>query len=165
MAVPVVRFPIYGVVRILGIAVTVTVLTWTVHYRGGLALVSTNKDLIFNVITIPLLSNVFSFSFSFFGEFPKISIISFFQLSTYLPPAFYESSTGGSFYCFFWALRGFSIEFCPLWIVPDCLLNFGFSCFVQVHPVLMVIGLVLLNGEGENLRLSTELRSNRPLPY
>ncbi|CDP02400.1 unnamed protein product [Coffea canephora] len=49
MAVPVVRFPIYGVVRILGIAVTVTVLTWTVHYRGGLALVSTNKDLIFNV--------------------------------------------------------------------------------------------------------------------
>lgn len=49
MAVPVVRFPIYGVVRILGIAVTATVLTWSVHYRGGLALVSTNKDLIFNV--------------------------------------------------------------------------------------------------------------------
>lgn len=49
MAVPVVRFPIYGVVRILGIAVTATVLTWTVHYRGGLALISNNKDLIFNV--------------------------------------------------------------------------------------------------------------------
>lgn len=49
MAVPVVRFPIYLVVRILGIAVTAVVLTWNVHYRGGLALISDNKDLIFNV--------------------------------------------------------------------------------------------------------------------
>ncbi|KAI5665825.1 hypothetical protein M9H77_15678 [Catharanthus roseus] len=49
MAVPVVSFPIYLVVRILGVAVAALVLTWTVHYRGGLALVSDNKDLIFNV--------------------------------------------------------------------------------------------------------------------
>ncbi|KAL2528390.1 putative transmembrane ascorbate ferrireductase 2 [Forsythia ovata] len=49
MAVPVVRFPIFPVVRIIGIAVTALVLTWTVHYRGGLALISDNKDLIFNV--------------------------------------------------------------------------------------------------------------------
>lgn len=49
MAVPVVSFPIYRVVRILGVAVAALVLTWTVHYRGGLALISSNKDLIFNV--------------------------------------------------------------------------------------------------------------------
>ncbi|GAA0149460.1 reductase [Lithospermum erythrorhizon] len=49
MGVPVVRFPIYLVVRILGILVAALVLTWCVHYRGGLALFSDNKDLIFNV--------------------------------------------------------------------------------------------------------------------
>ncbi|KAK6129064.1 hypothetical protein DH2020_037198 [Rehmannia glutinosa] len=49
MAVPVVRFPLFPAVRIMGIAVAVLVLTWTVHYRGGLALVSENKDHIFNV--------------------------------------------------------------------------------------------------------------------
>ncbi|KAL2504807.1 putative transmembrane ascorbate ferrireductase 2 [Abeliophyllum distichum] len=49
MAVPVVRFPIFALVRIIGIAVTALVLTWTVHYRGGLALISDNKVLIFNV--------------------------------------------------------------------------------------------------------------------
>ncbi|KAH6791291.1 cytochrome B561-1 [Perilla frutescens var. hirtella] len=49
MAVPVVRFPIFPVVRIIGVAVVLLVLTWTVHYRGGLALISENKDLIFNV--------------------------------------------------------------------------------------------------------------------
>lgn len=49
MAVPMYRFPIFAVVRIFGIAITALVLTWTVHYRGGLALISDNKDLIFNV--------------------------------------------------------------------------------------------------------------------
>lgn len=49
MAVPVVRFPIFLLVRIIGIVVMSLVLTWTVHYRGGLALISDNKDLIFNV--------------------------------------------------------------------------------------------------------------------
>ncbi|CAI9752792.1 unnamed protein product [Fraxinus pennsylvanica] len=49
MAVPIYRFPIFAVVRIFGIAITALVLTWTVHYRGGLALISDNKDLIFNV--------------------------------------------------------------------------------------------------------------------
>ncbi|CAI9109995.1 OLC1v1009948C4 [Oldenlandia corymbosa var. corymbosa] len=49
MAVPVVRFPIYLVIRILGFAVAALVLTWNVHYRGGLALVSDDKSLIFNV--------------------------------------------------------------------------------------------------------------------
>ncbi|EYU44300.1 hypothetical protein ABFS82_08G040400 [Erythranthe guttata] len=49
MAVPVVRFPIFPAIRIIGIAVAALVLIWTVHYRGGLALISDNKDLIFNV--------------------------------------------------------------------------------------------------------------------
>ena len=42
-------FPIFSVVRVLGFIIAVLVLTWTVHYRGGLALSSGNKDLIFNV--------------------------------------------------------------------------------------------------------------------
>ncbi|KAJ0043910.1 hypothetical protein Pint_18831 [Pistacia integerrima] len=49
MAVPVVRFPIFLVIRALGVIVAALVLSWNVHYRGGLALVSDNKDLIFNV--------------------------------------------------------------------------------------------------------------------
>ncbi|VFQ79540.1 unnamed protein product [Cuscuta campestris] len=49
MAVPAVKFPIFSLVRILGIAVTALVLMWTIRYRGGLSLISDNKDLIFNV--------------------------------------------------------------------------------------------------------------------
>ncbi|XP_062152645.1 transmembrane ascorbate ferrireductase 2-like [Alnus glutinosa] len=49
MAVPVVRFPIFLIIRVIGVMVAALVLTWTLHYRGGLALVSDNKDLIFNV--------------------------------------------------------------------------------------------------------------------
>ncbi|KAL1538895.1 ascorbate ferrireductase (transmembrane) [Salvia divinorum] len=49
MAVPVVRFPIFPLVRIIGCTVLFLVLIWNVHYRGGLALISENKDLIFNV--------------------------------------------------------------------------------------------------------------------
>ncbi|KAJ8751759.1 hypothetical protein K2173_025940 [Erythroxylum novogranatense] len=49
MAVPAIKFPIFKVVRLLGVIVAALMLTWTVHYRGGLALVSDNKDLIFNV--------------------------------------------------------------------------------------------------------------------
>lgn len=64
MGVPVVSYPIYRVVRILGFAVVALVLTWTVHYRGGLALISSNKDLIFNVIII-LFFLVFPFNFAF----------------------------------------------------------------------------------------------------
>ncbi|KAK7381120.1 hypothetical protein VNO78_33644 [Psophocarpus tetragonolobus] len=46
---PVVRFPIFAAVRAVGVAVAVLLLTWALHFRGGLALVSDNKDLIFNV--------------------------------------------------------------------------------------------------------------------
>ncbi|KAL1291827.1 hypothetical protein HN51_060330 [Arachis hypogaea] len=46
---PVVRFPIFTTVRAFGVAVTVLLLIWTLHFRGGLALISDNKDLIFNV--------------------------------------------------------------------------------------------------------------------
>ncbi|KAK7271777.1 hypothetical protein RJT34_27954 [Clitoria ternatea] len=46
---PVVGFPIFTTVRVVGISVIVLLLTWALHFRGGLALVSDNKDLIFNV--------------------------------------------------------------------------------------------------------------------
>ncbi|XP_022759233.1 probable transmembrane ascorbate ferrireductase 2 [Durio zibethinus] len=49
MGVPVIKFPIVMVVRVLGLVITALVFTWTLHYRGGLALISDNKDLIFNV--------------------------------------------------------------------------------------------------------------------
>ncbi|KAL5581985.1 hypothetical protein UlMin_014427 [Ulmus minor] len=48
-SVPVVRFPIILFVRVLGVIVAALLLIWTNHFRGGLALVSDNKDLIFNV--------------------------------------------------------------------------------------------------------------------
>uniref|UniRef100_A0A2P2JXW0 ascorbate ferrireductase (transmembrane) n=2 Tax=Rhizophora mucronata TaxID=61149 RepID=A0A2P2JXW0_RHIMU len=49
MAVPAIRFPIFIVIRLLGVVVATLLLAWTMHYRGGLALISDNKDLIFNV--------------------------------------------------------------------------------------------------------------------
>ncbi|KAE8673135.1 putative transmembrane ascorbate ferrireductase 2 [Hibiscus syriacus] len=49
MGVPVIKFPIFLVIRVLGVVVTAILFTWTLHYRGGLALISDNKDLIFNV--------------------------------------------------------------------------------------------------------------------
>ncbi|XWS46406.1 hypothetical protein CRYUN_Cryun14cG0063100 [Craigia yunnanensis] len=49
MVVPVIKFPIFMVVRVLGIVIAALVFIWTLHYRGGLALISDNKDLIFNV--------------------------------------------------------------------------------------------------------------------
>ncbi|KAL4308207.1 hypothetical protein GQ457_01G036750 [Hibiscus cannabinus] len=49
MGVPVIRFPIFMVIRVLGIVIATLLFTWTFHYRGGLALISDNKDLIFNV--------------------------------------------------------------------------------------------------------------------
>lgn len=49
MGVPVVKFPIFMVIRVIGFIVAALVCTWTLHYRGGLALISDNKDLIFNV--------------------------------------------------------------------------------------------------------------------
>ncbi|KAK9272076.1 hypothetical protein L1049_002445 [Liquidambar formosana] len=47
--VPVVKFPIVLLIRIMGVMATVLVLTWARHYRGGMSLSSDNKDLIFNV--------------------------------------------------------------------------------------------------------------------
>ncbi|EEF36389.1 transmembrane ascorbate ferrireductase 2 [Ricinus communis] len=49
MGVPVIKFPIFTIIRLIGVIVTALVLIWTVHYRGGLALASDNKDVIFNV--------------------------------------------------------------------------------------------------------------------
>lgn len=48
--VPVVKFPILlSCVRGLGLLVAILVLVWNIHYRGGLALFSNNKTLLFNV--------------------------------------------------------------------------------------------------------------------
>ncbi|KAF9595303.1 hypothetical protein IFM89_038455 [Coptis chinensis] len=49
MAVPTVGFRIFLVIRIIGVAAAALVLTWIFHYRGGLSLISDDKDLIFNV--------------------------------------------------------------------------------------------------------------------
>lgn len=54
MGVTVVRFPIIPMVRAMGVATATLVMVWAVHYRGGLALVSDNKDLIFNVRSFSL---------------------------------------------------------------------------------------------------------------
>ncbi|KAL1558929.1 ascorbate ferrireductase (transmembrane) [Salvia divinorum] len=55
MAAPVVRFPIFAVVRILGVALAALVLIWTFHFRGGMALVSGDRHQIFNVHPVVLL--------------------------------------------------------------------------------------------------------------
>lgn len=44
-----VRFPIMLLIRLIGISVAGLVLTWALHFRGGMSLISDNKDLIFNV--------------------------------------------------------------------------------------------------------------------
>ncbi|KAH0467357.1 hypothetical protein IEQ34_004595 [Dendrobium chrysotoxum] len=49
MAVPVVRFPIVLAIRLMGFIAAALVISWAMHFRGGMALISDNKDLIFNV--------------------------------------------------------------------------------------------------------------------
>ncbi|KAK8940305.1 putative transmembrane ascorbate ferrireductase 2 [Platanthera guangdongensis] len=49
MAVPAVRFPIVLAIRLMGFAAAVMVIAWSIHFRGGMALISDNSDLIFNV--------------------------------------------------------------------------------------------------------------------
>ncbi|KAK4275905.1 hypothetical protein QN277_018918 [Acacia crassicarpa] len=43
-----VRFPIFLTVRLVGIPVTLLLFVWAQSFRGGLALVSDDMDLIFN---------------------------------------------------------------------------------------------------------------------
>ncbi|AED94343.1 cytochrome b-561 [Arabidopsis thaliana] len=63
MAVPVLGgFPIFMVVRVLGFIIAALVLTWTVHYRGGLALSSDNKDHIFNVHPVMMVIGLILFN-------------------------------------------------------------------------------------------------------
>lgn len=49
---PVVRYPIVSIIRLLGAASAALVITWAVYFRGGLALISDDKALIFNVIVL-----------------------------------------------------------------------------------------------------------------
>jgi len=56
-AAPVVRFPVFGLVRLLGLAAAAGILFWAVHYRGGMAL-STDEESklpIFNVHPVLML--------------------------------------------------------------------------------------------------------------
>ncbi|OAY63694.1 putative transmembrane ascorbate ferrireductase 2 [Ananas comosus] len=46
---PAIRFPVVATIRAMGAAAAALVIIWAVHFRGGLALISDNKDLIFNV--------------------------------------------------------------------------------------------------------------------
>uniref|UniRef100_A0A1D1YFQ4 Putative transmembrane ascorbate ferrireductase 2 n=1 Tax=Anthurium amnicola TaxID=1678845 RepID=A0A1D1YFQ4_9ARAE len=48
-AAPVVRFPIVLLIRLMGVAAAAMVISWAVHFRGGMSLFSDNQDLIFNV--------------------------------------------------------------------------------------------------------------------
>jgi cytochrome b-561 len=49
MAIPTVPFSLMLLVRFAGILAAMLVLTWVLHFRGGMALISDDKDLIFNV--------------------------------------------------------------------------------------------------------------------
>ena len=52
MAIGVKAVPLSFVVHALGVAGVVMVLVWCIHFRGGLAWESSNKNLIFNVRTL-----------------------------------------------------------------------------------------------------------------
>lgn len=51
-AAPAVRFPVYGIVRTLGIAAVAAIIFWAIHFRGGMTLFSSVEDklLLFNVM-------------------------------------------------------------------------------------------------------------------
>lgn len=49
MSIPTVPFSLTLLVRFAGILAAILVLTWVQHFRGGMALISDDKDLIFNV--------------------------------------------------------------------------------------------------------------------
>lgn len=59
--VPAIRFEaVVKGMRLLEVIVVGMVLTWSLHYRGGLALASDNKDLIFNVCySLPFLNSYY----------------------------------------------------------------------------------------------------------
>ena len=63
MGAPVVWFPIVPLIRLTGAAAATFVLIWAVHFRGGLALISDNKDLIFNVTSLHLLALILIVTF------------------------------------------------------------------------------------------------------
>ncbi|TVU06311.1 hypothetical protein EJB05_49518 [Eragrostis curvula] len=56
-AAPAVRFPVYGIVRLLGVAAAAAILFWAIHFRGGMTLSSSVEDklLLFNVHPVLML--------------------------------------------------------------------------------------------------------------
>lgn len=86
-SVPVVGFPIIFVIRVLGLIVAALLLTWTTHFRGGMALISDNKDLIFNVCLSIFLSPYLSLNpifFFFFLGFSKVLNFPFWFIVSFL---------------------------------------------------------------------------------
>ncbi|KAL9249936.1 Transmembrane ascorbate ferrireductase 2-like protein [Drosera capensis] len=89
MATPVVRFPIYVLIRGIGITVAALVLIWTIHFRGGLALVSDNKDLIFNVHPVLMVISLLLLN----GEVLLAICCALYNLLCTLPHGFYGFHT------------------------------------------------------------------------
>lgn len=48
MEIPAVEFPIFMLIRLIGFTVTVLLFAWTFYFRGGIAIISDNKPLVFN---------------------------------------------------------------------------------------------------------------------
>lgn len=94
---PVARFPIFMTVRVVGVVISLLLLTWALHFRGGLALISDNKDLIFNVILL----HFHSYNL---GSLLFLISISFFYTN------FYFSFVGMCF-CIFFFLGVYDYEF------------------------------------------------------
>ncbi|RWW30364.1 hypothetical protein GW17_00005058, partial [Ensete ventricosum] len=124
MGAPVVRFPIVPLIRLTGAAAAALVIIWAVHFRGGLALISDNKDLIFNVTSFHLLA--------------LILIVTL--LWCYCVNASSTMVIGG------WNLSGKTRT--ARYIPVRQLTGMRTGRSRAVHPVLMVIGFILLNGEG-----------------
>lgn len=64
-AAPAVRFPVFGLVRLLGLAAAAAILFWAVHFRGGMAL-STEEESklpLFNVRGTKTKTSLASFRF------------------------------------------------------------------------------------------------------
>ncbi|XP_040382784.1 probable transmembrane ascorbate ferrireductase 2 [Oryza brachyantha] len=62
-AAPAVRLPVFGLVRLLGLAAAAAIVVWAVHFRGGMAFSSeTDKLLIFNVHPVLMLIGLVVFN-------------------------------------------------------------------------------------------------------
>jgi hypothetical protein len=80
-AVPTVRFPVFGLVRMLGLAAAAGILFWAVHYRGGMAL-STDEESKLPIFNVRILR-------------PLLIYPAFSRLRRYIECDFVSSAVGG----------------------------------------------------------------------